>query len=64
MLNNPEAQMLAAMRRLEDACRLILPDLRHSIQSGDGRFTPSQLEAVQLAVNEAAGLRRAERVAA
>lgn len=60
----PDVQMIAAMRRLESALRLILPDLRHSIQSGDGRFTLSQLEAVETAVDESATLRRGEKAAA
>lgn len=60
----PDVQMIAAMRRLEGALRLILPDLRHSIQSGDGRFTLSQLQAVESAVDESATIRRGEKVAA
>ena len=64
MLNAPEAQMLAAMRSLENALRLILPDLRHSISSGDGRFTPSQLEAIEAAIGESSGLRRTDKAAA
>lgn len=45
----------AAAYSLENALRLILPDLRNSISSGDGRFTRSQLHAIEDAINEAAG---------
>lgn len=45
----------AAASSLEAALRLILPDLRHSISAGDGRFTSSQLHAVEDALSEATG---------
>lgn len=45
----------AAATSLESALRLILPDLKHSISSGDGRFTSSQLHAVEDALAEASG---------
>lgn len=54
----------AAAHKLESALRLILPDLRHSISSGDGRFTPSQLEAIETALNEASGADQSVAVAA
>lgn len=54
----------AAAYSLESALRLILPDLRHSISSGDGRFTQSQLQAIEAALGEASGLQSALAVAA
>ena len=54
----------AAAYSLESALRLILPDLRHSIASGDGRFTHSQLEAVEAALGEAMGTASAVKEAA
>jgi len=45
----------AAAYSLESALRLILPDLRHSISSGDGRFTHYQLQAIEAALGEAGG---------
>lgn len=45
----------SAASSLESALRLILPDLKHSISAGDGRFTRSQLHAVEDALAEATG---------
>ncbi len=50
----------AAAPSLEAALRLILPDLRYSISAGDGRFTRSQLHAIEDALAEANGTLRSE----
>jgi hypothetical protein len=40
---------------LESALRLLLPEIKNSIASGDGRFTPEQISAAEDALRSARG---------
>lgn len=48
----------AAANELHSAVRLVLPEIRHSIHAGDGRFTPSQVQHLESALQSARSVTR------
>lgn len=49
----------AAANDLKGAVRLVLPEIRHSISAGDGRFTPDQVLHLERALETARGTAQA-----
>lgn len=49
----------AAANDLKGAVRLVLPEIRHSIHAGDGRFTGDQVDALERALETARGAKAA-----
>lgn len=49
----------AAANDLKGAVRLVLPEIRHSISAGDGRFTGDQVDALERALESARGAKAA-----
>lgn len=49
----------AAANDLRGAVRLVLPEIRHSISAGDGRFTHDQVGALERALENARGAQAA-----
>lgn len=45
----------AAATDLRDAVHMVLPEIRHSLSAGDGRFTTSQVEVLEDALSRARG---------
>lgn len=45
----------AAAGSLKRAVRLVLPEIRHSISAGDGRFTDNQVYMLESALAESRG---------
>lgn len=49
----------AAANDLKGAVRLVLPEIRHSISAGDGRFTHDQVLHLERALETARGVAQA-----
>ncbi len=50
----------AAAADLKAAVHIVLPEIRHSISAGDGRFTQSQVRALEGALSAARGVAKKE----